>query len=71
MIDDMTAADIANGENPDEANRTREDRDTDDVTERTKSAGDDPGDTGFDFDSPGNYVDDTESAKVPEPNEPG
>jgi hypothetical protein len=43
--------------------------DPDHVTERT-AAPSDGGDTGFDPDAPGNFVDDRESAEVPEPNEP-
>lgn len=47
----------------------REPRDTDRVTERTE-APDEPGETGFDEDAPGNYVDDSDSPDIPEPNEP-
>jgi hypothetical protein len=47
----------------------RQPKDTDGVTKRTE-APTEPGDSGFDVDAPGNFVDDTRSADVPEPNEP-
>ena len=46
-----------------------EPKDTDHVTERTTAPAD-GGETGFDVDAPGNYVDDRESRDIPEPNEP-
>ena len=46
-------------------------KDTDKVSQRRNAPGGDPGDTGFDDDAPGNFVDDTESGDVREPNEPG
>lgn len=44
-------------------------KDTDRVVERT-DAPPDRGETGFDTEAPGNYVDDEQSHDIPEPNEP-
>ena len=48
----------------------RESNDTDRVTRRTEVPRSDRDDLEFDVDAPGNFVDDTHSANVPEPNEP-
>ena len=68
----MDTGDKANreGEPDDRAPDQREGKDTDGVTRRTEAPQTDPGDTGFDVDAPGNFVDDTHSTEVPEPNEP-
>lgn len=67
---DDASGDDTSGEAPVErAPDQSEPRDTDRVAART-DAPDDPGDTGFDSEAPGNFVDDTESDDVPEPNEP-
>lgn len=47
-----------------------EPKDTDRVAQRTEAPAD-GGDTGFDADAPGNFVDDEDSPEIPEPNEPG
>lgn len=44
-------------------------KDTDGVVERTDAPAD-GGETGFDTEAPGNYVDDDETLDIPEPNEP-
>jgi hypothetical protein len=49
----------------------REGSDADRGSGRTEAPRTDPSDAGIDPDAPGNFVDDTTSDSIPEPNEPG